>query len=338
VTRRILAALGAVVGLTAPAIARPAPAGTGDEYLARLASDVRTRLDAIVAAKAPKLVPPTPVALKWKVVKVGSIDLGAPLVALTAAELDGDRRAGELYAVTAREVIAIGFRHGRVVELGRVAFDGERAVPAPRDVVATVVVEGSEVVAAASPWAKELRVGWSGKSLVSLPAQPSTGFLVCPGERAQLAPGRNHFANATYAVRCRNDLVDRTGIPLQVRAELATNGKLAVTLKRCPPDASCTELGRFEYAKVGVAFEIADVDRNGTPEVIVSEASAPGAADGAKVISLGGDEKKGLFRRSWSGGVAGLVVIDGDDPDDVPEVIAAVRFPGVSRVDVWRLD
>jgi hypothetical protein len=330
---RALAALGAVLGLATAAHADPA-----DDYLARLAAAVRTRLDAIVAAKAPKLVPPVPIAPKWKVTKVDSIDLGSPLVALVAAELDGDRRAGELYAVTAREVVALGYQRGKLVPIGRVAFTGERAVPEPRDVVGTAVVEGKEIVAAASPWAKELRVTWNGKRLVATGAA-APAFTVCPGEHAQLAPGRNHFSNGTYNVRCRDDLVDAQGLPLRVRAELATNNRLAVTVKRCAPGGdACKDIGKYEYAKVGVAFEIADVDRDGTPEVIVSEASAPDAEDSVKVITLGGDDRRGRFKKGFQGGVAGLVVVDGDDPDDIPEVLAAVRFQGISRLDVWRLD
>jgi hypothetical protein len=307
-----------------------------DDYYARLASAVRARLDALVAARAPKLVPPVPITPAWKVVKLGSFELGAPLVALTAAELDGDRRSGELYAVTPREVIAIGFKNGKLVELGRVAFAGERATPEPRDVVGTAVVDGNEVVVAASPWAKGMRVKWAGKSLVMQPDGP--GFLVCPNVRVQLQPGRNHFNNGTFDTRCRTDLVDKDGYPMHVRADLATSGKLAVVVERCRAGAACEVTGKFELARIGTAFAIADVDRDGTAEIIVSEASAPGDPDSAKVISLGGDERKPMFKKTFAGGVAGLVVVDGDDADDVAEVVAAVRFPGATRVDLWRLD
>ena len=321
--------------MTAPALAGDPPVVDASDFYARLATAVRQKVDAAVASHAPKLTPPVPIKPAWKVVRLGSIELGAPLVALAAADLDGDPRSAELYAVTPREVVAIGWRGGKPVELGRVAFSGERAVPEPRDVVGTVTVEGKELVAAASSWAKDLRVTWSGKKLVGQHGQP--GFLLCPGLRAQLQPGRNHFTTNTFETRCRDDLVDATGQALRVKAELATTGKLAVTVETCPA-GSCTPTGKFEYSNVGVAFTISDVDRDGTPEVVVSEASAPYASDSAKVITLGGDEKKGIFKKSFMGGVAGLVVADGDDPDDIPEVIAAVRLAGSTRVDLWRLD
>ncbi len=319
-----------------------------DGYLAQLAAAVRARLDTLVASHAPTLVPPTRIAVTWKAVQLGSIDLGAPLVALAAADLDGDKK-GELYAVTPRQVIAIGVRNGKPFELGRVAFTGERAVPAPRDVVGTAIVDGGELVAAASPWAKELRVTWRNKLLVAQPG--AAPFLVCANERVALEPGRNYFTNATHAVRCRNDLVDAQGHPLHVRAELAKTGKLSVTVKQCgdrtalpsgsvaarTASAACRQVASFEYANVGVAFELADVDRDGTPEVIVSEASAPGAPDSVKVISLGGDDKRGLFRFRRSGGFAGLVTVDADGSGE-PEVVAAVRFSGSTKLDLWRLN
>jgi hypothetical protein len=309
-----------------------APASADDAYIGRIADQVRARLDALVAARAPKLVPPVPVAVKWKAVKAGNVELRAPLLALVAGELDGDRRAGELYAVTPREVIAIGFANGKLVELGRVPFTGDLAVPAPRDPVGTAIIENTELVAAASPWAYDLRVAWQGKKLVA--KLGSAGFLVCPNERVQLAPGKNHFTTDVFNVKCRNDLVDAEGHPLQIRAELATSNKLSVIVKRCA-GVSCTETGRFDYPKVGIAFEIADVDRDGTPELLASGANPPGSPDAAKVLTLGGAEK---FKRMFNGGVAGLAFVDGDDADDIPEVIAAVRLPGATRIDLWRLD
>src|SRR5262245_27863622 len=94
-----------------------AVAAASDDYLAELAAVVRARLDAIVAGREPKPVPPVPIAIRWRTVRLGSVELGAPLVALAGADLDGDG-IGELYAVTEREVVVLGFRAGRPTELG----------------------------------------------------------------------------------------------------------------------------------------------------------------------------------------------------------------------------
>lgn len=314
------------------------PARADDGYLARLSQAVRTRLDAAAQGHVARLVPPVPVVVRWKPQKLGSLDLGAPVVAVAAADLDGDGKA-ELYLVTSREVIAVGLA-GRLHKLGRVAFAGEPAVPASRDVVGTAIVDGTAVIAAVSSWARDLRVEWSGKTLTARPGPG--GFPVC-GDRLQLAPGRNFFravrdaGAAMFAARCRDDLTDAAGAPLRIRAELAVTGALDVAVERCTAVAECRPAGSYQYKDVGVAFEIADVDRDGTPELIASSASAPGDADAVRVIALGSPASRPVFRKSFNGGVAGIVVADGDG-DGVAEVIAVVRLAGAARVDLWRLD
>lgn len=330
-------ALGAAV--IACALASSARAGGDqDAYLARLAATVRDRLAALEAARGPRLQPPVKVDIRWRAVRLGSIEPGAAFVALAGADLDGDGR-GELYVVTAREVVAFAIRSGRPVELGRVPFAGERTLAGPRDAVGTAVVEGGELVAASSAYVKELRVSWANKKLVAQAG--GAGFLLCPGERVPLAAGRNYFGSAGnhfYAARCRDDLVDAEGHPLRIRAELGLKGKLAVTVQRCAAGGTaCQPAAGAEYTGVGAAFEIDDIDRDGTPEVIVSDDSTLPDPDYVKVLALGRDDKKAVFRKQFNGGVAGLASIDSDG-NKVAEVFAAVRLPGATRVDLWRLD
>lgn len=314
----------------------PEPGQSDDGYFARLAAAVRVRLDEAAAAHVARLVPPVPVVLRWKSQKLGSLDLGAPLVAVVAADLDGDGKA-ELYLVTSREVIAVGIA-GKVRELGRVAFTGEPAVPAPRDIVGTAVVDGAAVIAGVSAWAKDLRVEWRGKALTA--RHGAGGFRLC-GDRLQLATGRNHFREggaALFGARCRDDLTDPAGAPLHVRAELAISGALEVTVARCAAGGTeCQPAGAYQVHDVGVAFEIADVDRDGIPDAVVSSASAPGDADAVRVIALGTPGAKPMYKKQFNGGVAGIAVADGDG-DGVAEVIAVVRLAGATRVDLWRLD
>jgi len=341
--------VGVVVASVACAAAGSARADDG--YFTRLAGAVRAQLDEAATSHGAKLVPPVAVVPRWLPQKLGSLDLGAPIVAVAAADLDGDGKA-EVYLVTSREVIAVSIAGKAIRELGRVAFTGEPAVPASRDVVGTAVVDGNALIAAASAWTKDLRVEWRGKTLTARHGAP--GFRVC-GDRMQLAPGRNHFREGSAAVfgaRCRDDLTDAAGYPLHIRGELSATGTLEVTVARCAPDGSaCRPAGVFALKDVGFAFEIADVDRDGTPDAVVSSASAPGDADAVRVVPLpesvdaaphgkdraGNPAGKPLFKKPFNGGVAGLAVADGDG-DGVLEVIAVVRLPGATRVDLWRLD
>jgi hypothetical protein len=324
-------------GVLAAALCAASAASADDGYLARLATAVRSRLDEAAQTHVARLIPPVPVAIKWKPHKLGALDLGAPLVAVAAADLDGDGKA-ELYLVTSLEVIAVAIAGHRIRTLGRVAFSGDPAVPASRDPVGTAVIDGHAVIAAASPWARDLRVEWNHGTLSARPGPG--GFLVC-GDRLALAPGRNHFreaGTALFGARCRSDLTDATGAPLRIRGELALSGALEIAVERCAAGGTdCRPAASYQYKDVGVAFEIADVDRDGTPELIASSASAPGDADAVRVIPLGTPASKAIFKKTFNGGVAGIVVADGDG-DGVAEVVAVVRLAGATRVDLWRLN
>jgi hypothetical protein len=317
--------------IAALAVCLAVPAAADDGVLHDLAGQVRTRLEDASRERLPKPVPPVPVAIRWRADKVDSLDLGAPLVALTAADLDHDGK-GELYAVTPREVVAIGVTGKRARELARFPFVGEPASVQPRDVVGAAHAEGDTVVAGASGFTRGLVIRWNGKALVADPGEAA--FALCPGVQAQLVPGRNYFSDQTYMTRCR-DLVDAAGNPLRVRATLSMASKLDVAVTPCALDGACQAAKSFEIANAGVAYEIADVDRDGSPEIIYSAATAPGDADTVRVMKVGGAV---AFTKAFkAGAVAGIAVVDldGNHKDDV---IVALRIVGARAVDLWRLD
>jgi hypothetical protein len=301
-------------------VAQPARA---EGVLHELATEIATRLDALRAAHAPK--PIVPIAVKWKPQRLSSIELGAPLVALTAGDLDGDGRA-ELYAVTTHEVIAFALVEHRLKELSRVAFVGEPAVPASRDPVGAAVIEGRVMYASSSAFARGIKVSWRGKQLTADLGEP--GVELCAGERAVLVAGRDYFGddkNGYYGVRCA-EIADATGKPQHARALLGITGKLEVTV----------EAAHYSFAKIGAAFELADLDRDGKLELVFASANAPGEPDEVRAVTLGDDEKKTKWKKAFSaGGVAGIAV---GDFDGAPAVITAVRLVGSTRVDLWRLN
>ncbi len=306
-----------------------------------LAAEVSARLDALRAARAVKVVPPVKVAVTWKPQRLTPVfELGAPLLALGAADLDGDGNA-ELYAVTTREVIAFAIADRHVKELGRVPFQGELAMPAPRDPIGAVVALGNQVnqgkflIASSSAFTRTLEVRWQAKQLVGTAGAP--GFEQCAGERVQLAFARNYVGDdktGSYAVRC-GEIVDAHGDRTPVRAVLGLTGKLEVT-RECPIGIKCERAPVLAFAKVGTAFAIADLDRDGTAELIYASANAPGDADEIRVVALGADAQKPVWKKAFTaGGVAGLAV---GDFDGAPVVIAAVRLIGSTRVDLWRMN
>jgi len=302
-----------------------------DDFLARLVTSSRAEMARLVAARAPKLVPPVPAKIAWKPVRLGSLDLGGALVTVEAGDLDNDGK-GELYAVTQREVLAIGLDKKAKI-LGRTPYTGAPSARLPRDLFGTAAFDqGRGLVAKCSGWDSELRVSWQQGVLVGAVQDAKQGNLVCANARMKPVPGRNHFGdvkNPVYDMRCRDNLVDPTGAPMRIETTLFDR-KLVVNV-------SASDSKQYELAEYGIAFAVGDVDRDGKPEIVVTTANAPGDPDAVKVITLGGDEKKGLFRKAFQGGVAGVAIVDGDG-DGVTEVIAVVRLVGSPRVDIWRLD
>jgi hypothetical protein len=296
-----------LVALTLSGVANAGP----DDFVQRLISETRARIDAAIAARPPVLVPPKKIAVKWRLTKVASLDLGAPLLTLAGGN-------GKLYAVTPREVIALGVAGKKLVELGRAALSGERAIPAPRDIVASAIVNGETLVVHVSSFATSTTLAWVDKALMATPG--TAGFELCPGVTMQLTAGRNYFGDL-YTARCAS-LVDAEGRALRVRGDVSVANKLTVT--------SGTQT--FEYNDAGVAIELADIDHDGTPEVIYSAAAAPGDADTLRVLSLGDDEKKPKLKMAFSGGgIAGFATVDG-------AVFVTVRIVGATRVDLWRFE
>jgi hypothetical protein len=326
-----------VVGGTASASDEPSPPPP-QSFSREVVSEIRRLVDAAIVARPPTLVPPKPIAIKWKLGKLATIDLGAPLVALEAADLDGDGKS-ELYALTTRDVIALSLDGGKLRERSRVALTGDRATSMPRDIVGTLSAEAGAIVASLSPYARSVRVSWKKAALASEPGP--AGFAVCPGELVQLVPGRNYFGDATnafYGVRCTNALVDNDGYPLRARATLSLAGKLDIGVERCAaPGLGCQPAARHEYINAGVAFAVDDLDRDGKPEIIYAAAVPAGELDAVRVSTLGTDDKQARLKRSFTGGVAAIAIAELGGKG-TREAIVASRVAGTTKVELWRIE
>jgi hypothetical protein len=172
-----------------------------------------------------------------------------------------------------------------------------------------------------------------------------------------LEPGRNYYTATSvtwpreaeaspvpaqfYSAGWRDDMVDAEGRPLSARGFVAIDGNLALRLqKKCRANDEACRANPVEERAIpnaGIAFEVADINRDGLPEVIISSSAPPGDPDRATVLTLRGTRAEKDYRRKFSGGVVGLTAADWDG-DGYLEVIAVVRLPGSHRVDVWALN
>ena len=89
------------------------------------------------------------------------------------------------------------------------------------------------------------------------------------------------------------------------------------------------------------AFDVADFDRDGVPEVIFAAASAPGDPDTMKVVHVAtGDEKKPRLRKdvepaAWSA----IAAVDSSMATGAPRSRSRRWHPGSKRaIDLWRLN
>jgi len=330
----------AIILATAPSarVAAESVVAPPRSWLEQIRDGVHATIDAAIIAKPPKLVPPKPVKLGTKLAKLGTVDIGGSLSALAAADLDGNGTA-ELYAVTPTEVVALAL-DGKPRIVGRAAFSGDRA-PSPRDVVASIAVEPGAVSAAVTGWQKGLRVSWQGTTFVGTVALDA-GFPQCAGTVATLVSGRNYYTDTAtpghYGIRCSTGMVDRDGYPLRTTAKLSLQNKLDIEVERCAAiGLGCKATSRVEHTFVGTAFEIADLDRDGKPELVSAGAVAPNEPDVLRILTLGADEKKPALKKGVSGGgIAGIVYAD-IDGNGSAELVVAVRVIGTPKVDLWRL-
>jgi hypothetical protein len=346
-----LAALAVVVAAaSAPRGARAAGERDG---LAELFRELGAALDAAIAERVPR--PPLPVRVSWRERRLGSIDLGAPLLAVTAADLDRDGRA-ELAALTTRELVVLSVRERALVERARVGLGGEPAPLRPRDPIGVLAVDeapGGEavLVARSSERADAVRVAWRRGQLVALDRR--AGFPLCGGS-AELVAGRNYFAAAAvqavgepllarlpaefFSAVCRDRLVDARGGRIAVVGVVDLDRVLHVRCRGAgSAECSAATVRARDYDGVGVAAEIADIDNDGVPEVLTTRGGAPGDRDRVSVFSAVGGKVEKVYSKDFHAGVVGVGAgdLDGDGDRDV---IVAVRFAGSTHVSFWTLN
>ena len=198
---RVLGAGLALFCTLAHADAPPAPETARAQLIERLWNELSTTLAQASDALVPPLAPPQPVAVRWQARRISSVDLAAPLLALEAVDLDGDRRA-EIIALTTRELVIVERASRRKLAVrARALLPTAQPALRPRAPVGTMTVvdiDGDgvpEVSVRASERARGAVYRFLEGALVEV--TQLDGFPLCARTFARLEPGRNYFATAT---------------------------------------------------------------------------------------------------------------------------------------------
>jgi hypothetical protein len=293
---------------------------------------------------------PHAIEVHWRKRKLGSLELASPLLAIKASDLDGDHRA-ELVLLTTTQVIVAALRPERRLEvIAEAQLPATPPAVRSRDPVGVLSIEGDEVRARTSEQAEGVAFVLQNRVLVE--RRRFKGFPLCGSASVELATGRNYFDGESirwngvrehevpprfYAALCQNGLRDADGFEMELFAAVDVERVLAVSCTRKGAACRAGPAQDKNYEGVGYAFEVADIDSDGHPEVITSKGQAPGDSDQVTVYSRQRKETKAVLRESFQGGVVGLT--SGDlDGNGAPEVLAAVRLVGSNRVDVWALN
>jgi hypothetical protein len=322
----------AFAALALPAASAAEPPRPG---LSRILQRAAELLAEASSQRVPPLRPPVPREVRWKAVRVASVDLGEPLRALLGADLSGDGKS-ELYAATATQLVALGWSDRKLRELSRLALPGAPPPIEPRDPVVTLTRDPAAAAVLVRSSRRDLpaRAAWRGPQLVMESA--SGGFPMCPDRNPDLVSGRNYFLEGDgrpfWALVCDDTLVDASGRARSLWARLDTSGALTVHCVDCQPAWEA-----WSIADVGTAMVLADVNRDGQVEVIASSAGAPGDPDVVKVLRQPPTETPVEFRRAFSGSIVGIAAGDWDG-DGAVEIVVAVQLRGSAKWDLWRLN
>jgi hypothetical protein len=299
-----------------------------------------------------KIVPPTPVKVRWHPREIWSGELSGEVVDMLAVDLRGVGK-GELVALTDKELVVFSRLRGLFDIRMRAALPKKPALLRSRDAIGSL----SAVVARDAPLT--LRARTSEQAMGGLYqfadgalglVSEFAGYPLCEQGTIQAAPGRNYFdgkraswasseqkkkllGESLYSVRCTSS-PDPTGRSAEYMSEVSIAGELRV---HCSGEAAHCQSFEREHAGVGDAHLVADVDNDGYPEIIHSGRGAAGAGDNLFVLSHDQTITNPSFEMAFQGGIVAIAAGDFVG-DGALEVVAAVRKGGSKRVSLWLLN
>ena len=283
-------------------------------------------------------------------------------LAVAVADLDGDGRA-EIVVLGARELVVFALEAGALSERARVRLDEPPASIRSRSRTGALLVTaldgepGVSILARTSDGASGARFAWKAAEKAAGTLVPGTlvkrgpltyyplAAVGAPGKRrvavTDLTPGRDSFeAKHVFFLPADANPESPAALPEELYAlEASTVG---ATVFWGAVDLAGTLLiykGQLDKAdgklgNVGYAFEIVDLDGDGAPEVVTSDAAPPGGPDQVVIRRMRGATPAGSIARFSS--KLGIVSISSGDPegDGVLAVFALARRNGKAELMV----
>tara|TARA_R110002073_G_scaffold225022_5_gene385408 strand:+ start:116615 stop:117679 length:1065 start_codon:yes stop_codon:yes gene_type:complete len=349
---------GAVLLLASAALLSASPARAADSptrlqhWLERVSSDI----DALVDAN--RLVPPTPIAVEFRARRIWSGELSGDLLDLGVADLGNDGQ-DELIALTSDSLLVLSRRRGLFDVRVRADLPQTVAPTKSRDAIGMLSIKETQtriegavttevlVRARSSEQGAGGVYAWRDGTLELV--SEFFGYPLCEAGIVEAAPGRNFFLGSSAVwssqtgpklspnvqqARCSRDLVDPLGNPVRYISDVSLAGTLTV---RCEgTDQACTPAAA-QFTDVGYAHLVSDVNRDGHPEVVTTQASARSDADRVQVFSQERGERHLIFEREFDRGV--MAITAGDfDGDGALELLVAERQARAGRVSLWLLN
>lgn len=331
-----------LVGTTATS-----PPATG---LAHWWQRMHQELDARVQQR--QIAPPVPRTLRWRPSRIWSGELQGELVDMVAGDLNNDGTS-ELYALTTEKLVVLSRARGLFDVRSQHELPAELASMRSRDPIGSARVSRHEGVPTLRVRTSEQEQGASYQlingALVKM--SESTGYPLCQWSSIEAAPGRNFFVGssvvwseedaplseyaleaALYSVRCSRNTVDPSGHPLTLLSEVSSARRLRL---RCLGNEEFCQANAREFEDVGYAHLVADINNDGSPELITSSTSLPGTPDRVSVRTLEPGRERVLFEESFSGGIVAIAAGDFDG-DDSLSLVVAVRKQ--NKVSLWLLN